>query len=142
MSSLRRFNPHDDKLFLLSEEEYSSVKESIEKHRTFQSNCWWWLRSPNNNTSNNARLVYCDGYIGSDHIKNANNGVAPAFIEKTDAKVGTIQIKYKFPFIYVGNNIWISENFIFWSRFDEESNNYEGSELRQKILKWAEERGN
>lgn len=55
MGSLRRFNPHDDKLFLLSEEEYNSVKESIGKYCAFQSNCWWWLRrSPRGGTISTA----------------------------------------------------------------------------------------
>jgi hypothetical protein len=42
------------------------------------SYCNWWLRSPNNNNSNNARNVNNDGNINNNNnVNNSNNGVRP-----------------------------------------------------------------
>lgn len=135
---VQKFNPHTDKLFLLSKDEYKSVEENIKKYCSFYSNGWCWLRTPYDSSD------YVKGVNISGSVSNGNvayrGGIVAAFIEETNEKVGTRKIKYCFPFVYVGNNIWISESFIFWNRFDEESNNYEKSEIRQKILDWANER--
>lgn len=40
--------------------------------------CWWWLRSPNNNNSNNARNINNDGNVNNNNnVNNTNNGVVP-----------------------------------------------------------------
>jgi|BioPla2DNA2_1021312.scaffolds.fasta_scaffold80901_3 hypothetical protein len=39
---------------------------------------YWWLRSPNNNNSNNARNVNNNGNINNNNnVNNTNNGVVP-----------------------------------------------------------------
>lgn len=139
--ALEKFNPHNDKLFLLSETEYTLVKKGIKKHCTFYKHWYWWLRSHQADNSGHVRGVNTRGEIFDDGIS-LECGIAVAFMEETFAEIGARKIKYDFPFVYVGNDIWISENFIFWSRFDGKSNDYEKSEIRQKILKWADERSN
>lgn len=137
---VQKFNPHTDKLFLLSKDEYKSVEENIKKYCTFPGNDYWWLRSPNCSCFN---YVYCVPSSGPFRVSHVDSivGVAPAFIEDTRVRVGTTKIKYGFPFVYVGKNIWMPESFIFYSRFAKNSNNYETSEVRERILEWAEERG-
>ena len=55
--------------------------------------CNWWLRSPNNNNSNNARNVNNDGDNNNYNVNNTNNGVVPdlflilCFIAKETASV-------------------------------------------------------
>ena len=39
---------------------------------------YWWLRSPNNNNSNNARVVNNNGNVNNNNnVNNTNNGVRP-----------------------------------------------------------------
>ena len=35
----------------------------------------WWLHSPNNNNSNNARAVNNNGNVNNNNVNNSNNGV-------------------------------------------------------------------
>lgn len=37
----------------------------------------WWLRSPNDNNSNNARYVGDDGNVSNNNVDNSNYGVRP-----------------------------------------------------------------
>lgn len=55
--------------------------------------CWWWLRSPNYNNSNNAREVNNNGNANNNNnVNNTNNGVVPDLLlskEKRSEGEGT-----------------------------------------------------
>lgn len=66
-----------------------------------------WLRSPNNNNSNNAWNVNNDGSLNNNNVNNTNNGVVPDLLlskEKSQrVYVGTyiayLEAKESFPFL-------------------------------------------
>ena len=122
---------------MLSTDEYVKYKDRIPPF-----NCWWWLRSPGNN-SNLAAYVYC---VGSAHnialsVTNRDNAVRPAIKvptpESQNLEVGDIIFKYNFPFVYLGDNLAISEVPIANRRFDTKSNDYTNSEIRTFLLNWC-----
>ena len=46
---------------------------------SYYGNGWWWLRSPNRDSSYNARGVYYRGYaVYSDLVGSGDYGVVPA----------------------------------------------------------------
>lgn len=131
---------NQDEIFLLSIEEYKKYSNIIPEINTF-----WWLRSPGN-SAYEAAFVYCDGTIMDDgnRVTFNNAAIRPALRlsnqEYKNLKLGDIFIKYKFPWIKMSEDIAIAETPIAFRRFDEKSNDYENSEIRQFLLNWIKER--
>lgn len=85
-----------DKVFLLSYKEVTtyltSDTECISKSTdyaksqgcwasvssVYESNCWWWTRSPGGDGSSYARYIDIDGSVGGDYVDSTGDGVIPA----------------------------------------------------------------
>lgn len=146
----------EDPIFLLSKEEYKKYKDKIPK-----INCWWWLRSPGDESDyvagiSDSAFVYDYGSI----VNCSDVAVRPAlkisdsirtklrkFIPVINAN--KLQTYHRFgdrivfngvTWMKLSDDIYISEMPIDFRRFDASSNNYETSEIRQFLLKWFEER--
>lgn len=130
------FEIEEDQIFLLSIEEYNKYKHVIPC-----INCWWWLRSPHND-SNDVIGVYnaditCRGvYIGNDY-----GAVRPA-IRYNDHLI-TSPIGSRFTWngvtwviIDAEKGIAIAEMPIGFEKFDDKSNNYATSYIRRWLLDW------
>ena len=78
----RRYGRTDDKIWLLSCDDYRKYRETILANCDFEDD-WWWTLTPwyINDVGNgcNIRLVYLAGSIGNYHAGNSY-GVAPACV--------------------------------------------------------------
>lgn len=123
---------------LLSAEEYERCKDRIPP-----VNCWWWLRSPDNDSDrvalvSRAGFVYCYGIV----VDNSIAAVRPA-LKISDGrkyKIGGRVILYNFPWIIIDEGLAIAEVPIAFRRFDEKSNDYENSEIKKFLNDWLERR--
>ena len=130
----------DDEIFLLSTEEHKKYKNIIPK-----INCWWWLRSPGNN-SYLASQVSIDGFVfnyGST-VSCSNVAVRPVLkisdYEALNLRLEERFVKYDFPWIYLGDNLAIAEVPISFGKFDDKSNDYKNSYVRRSLKQWVEMR--
>ena len=131
----------DDDIFLLSKEEYEYYEDKIP-----HENCWWWLRSPGPN-QHDAALVFYDGSViyGGRSVVRDYCAVRPA-LKYSNLESQIIQsclhkdrfLFREFPFriIDAENKIAIAEVPITFDKFDKESNDYETSYIRRKLLAW------
>lgn len=132
----------NDKLFLLSTEEYEKYKGVISHIKM-----WWWLRSPGD-YSNYAASVRSGGSINyfGNFVYRDNDAVRPALrienLRSSPLKVGDRIVVYKFPFIVIDatEGLAIAEVPIAFRRYDKASNDYSNSEIRQFLVEWAVER--
>lgn len=125
----------DDKLFLLSTEEYEKYKDIIPNF------CWWWLRSPGDNCNSAAcvdfgGLVFCDGLF----VLNDCCCVRPALKINHSLEIGEKLYALGCAWIVIDTNLAICETAIAMRGFDKKSNDYETSEIRKFLLDWYEER--
>jgi len=141
-----KFGYKDDPIFLLSVEEYLKIQNNILK-----INAWWWLRSPGN-YSDYAASVNNDGsvYFIGNYVNYCSDAVRPAlhflnlnssnyeFVDKNKIKFAN----YLWTNILPETDVYICDTYIDRWRFDEESNDYEKSEIRQFLLDWFECRNN
>lgn len=117
---------------LLSEEEWEKAKEikSVPKYAS-----WWWLRSPGY-FSNYATDVGYKGNISNygDCVSDISGSVRPAFrVPNLKSEIGSK--------IFVGNTLCtvidtdyaLSDTVVYQHRFDEKSNDYDKSEIKQII---------
>lgn len=134
-----------DPIYLLSEKEYQYYKKDLPLIIG-----WWWLRSPGYD-SNYAACVFDDSSV-YDHgnISSDSGGIRPALnLEHLKSKIYTAHYKLvngKFPYRFTWAGVtWrtleedklaIAEMPIFYSKFDDESNAYETSFIRNKLLQW------
>lgn len=132
----------NDKLFLLSTEEFKKYEDVIPRVRA-----WWWLRS-------HGYLSYCAACVnnyGSVNnygyfVRSVDSAVRPALKiknpESLNLKVGDRITAYNFPFIVIDveEGLAIAEVPIAFRRFDEASNNYEKSEVRKFLMDWVDQR--
>lgn len=136
----KEFDATKDHIFLLSIEEYEKYKDKIPK-----IDCWWWLRSPGNYPYQ-AAIVGKGGvfYDVGIYVHGNDGAVRPVVnfsrFEHDYPKIGERIIKYNFPWIVIDEGLAIAEVPIAFRRFDEKSNDYENSEIRQFLLDWYEER--
>lgn len=130
-----------DCIFLLSTEEYEKYKSKIP-----DINCWWWLRSPGY-YSNYAAYVSGDSvYDNGRYVSNSYGAVRPALriipgqwrLTDTNNRI----FRCGMIWIEIDEDLYIAEVPITFRRFDEKSNNYQASEIRQFLLNWCEERAN
>ena len=143
--SQQNFGFEDDSMFLLSNEEYEQYKDQIP-----QINCWWWLRSPGDN-SNLAASVYNDGYVYSygNYVLSTCDAVRPAlklksidsrFYNKTRDGRGIIYCGVTWECIDEEKEYYIAEMPIAFRRFDNKSNDYVLSEIRKFLYNWEQTR--
>ena len=127
---------YDDKIFLLSVEEYRQYKKHIP-----HVNCNWWLRSPGY-FGNYASFVFYVGYVNYDgfYVNSLDVAVRPALkienLESSNLKIGGRVMAYDFPWIVIDDGLAIAEVPIAFRHFDEESNYYEKSEIRKFLKDW------
>lgn len=133
----------NDDIFLLSIEECEHYKKRIP-----HENCWWWLRSPSL-FQYFAALVRGDGSVldGGDGVDYSDIAVRPALkysnlesqiIKSTIHKNRFLFNEFPFRIIDEENKIAIAEVPITFDIFDKESNDYETSYIRRKLLSWFE----
>lgn len=131
----------NDPIFLLSFGEYEKIKDKI-----LNRSSWWWLRSSG----------YDDWIVGVDPSKWVNSfgyNVTGQFAIRPALNIKNIEcLKYKpidgtdkiitcgVTWEKVTEDIFIAENPIGYEKFDDKSNNYETSYIRQWLLDWFEKR--
>lgn len=133
----------DDDIFLLAVEECEHYKNEIP-----HENWWWWLRSPGKHQHSAADVyydgsVFCSGY----YVVYNYSAVRPALkysnlesqiIECTIHKDHFLFHEFPFRIIDAEKKIAIAEVPITFDMFDKESNDYETSYIRRKLLDWFE----
>ena len=105
----------------------------------------WWLRSPSY-YSDHIECVNSDGhYAGCGHVRFNICKARPVLIipelEDLDLEKFKDSIEvFDRDWIYIGNGMALAEKSIFESRFnDSDSNDYETSEIKQKLEDWLKE---
>lgn len=130
------FEIEEDQIFLLSVEEYNKYKDAIPC-----INCWWWLRSPDND-SDYVTGVYNDDvtcrrvYIGNDY-----GAVRPAIRYNGDFMASSLGSRFTWNgvtwvIIDAEKEIAIAEMPIGFEKFDDKSNKYAASYIRRWLLDW------
>lgn len=133
----------EDKVFLLSTKEYEMYMSEIPYVKT-----WWWLRSPGI-YSNYAAAVDYDGSVSYDgyYVNDDTDCVRPALrystlkseISKSKEKNCFVWNETKWKIIDKEKEIAIAYMPISFDRFDDNSNDYEGSHIRKWLLDWSKE---
>lgn len=127
----------DDDLFLLAIKEYEHYKNKIPPE-----NCEWWLR--NFGPRQNRAVFHCYGYV-VDVVVSVFIAVRPALkysnlesqiIKSTIHKDRFLFNEFPFRIIDAEKKIAIAEVPITFDMFDKESNDYETSYIRSKLLAW------
>lgn len=128
----------DDVLFLLSSEEYKRYKNKIRHIKVY-----WWLRDKYTNTS----ACVCNvGYVGLSDFYGAcgTNGVRPCLrYDKISSIIDSKEEncfmwnETKWRIIDKENHIAISEVPIWFMEFDNQSNDYETSNIRKFLKEWS-----
>lgn len=131
----------DDKIFLLSIEEYKKYIDKIPHMTT-----WWWLRS-SGHSSYFAAYVSKEGYVCAYGLSvNYGEGSVRPALKYTS--LNTIKSKDKDCFVWnetkwkiidEEKKIAISCLPITFEMFDNDSNDYASSEIREWLLNWFEE---
>lgn len=134
----------NDKIFLLSVDEYEKYYDKIPKYDAEGKDYsyWWWLRTPHKylaSSSSRAFLVYGgNGYVSYNVYSNINYAVRPALdisdfndLEIINGRFTRLGAEWQ----VIDDNLAIAVEPIFDSEFGED-NNYETSEVRKKLLEW------
>ena len=134
-----------DPIYLLSNEEYEYYKKDIPLITG-----WWWLQSPGPDSYSTA-CIFDTGFVYHHACVSSGNGaVRPALnLEHLKSKIygaGYRLVNGRFPYRFTWAGVtWrtlgedptaIAEMPIFYSKFDDKSNNYETSFIRNKLLTW------
>ena len=129
---MKKIGFENDKMFLLSIEEYEKYKEIIPKCKT----CWW-LRTPGY-YSNYASCVLYNGNVNynGNNVNYYYNGVRPALKSEIFKEVGKKYSVGTFSFTCIDENLGIATVPISFNMFDDESNNYEKSYIRKWLIDW------
>ena len=134
----------DDEIFLLSVDEYKQYKENIPR-----MNSWWWLRSPGS-FGIDAAIVDYDGsvhYYG--YVVDIDLACVRPALKYSNLKSEISESKKENCFIWneirwtiidKEKEIAIAEMPIAFMMFDNDSNDYETSEIREFLKKWKDER--
>jgi len=127
----------DDELFLLSADEFEYYRKLIPEY-----NDWWWLRS-RGRYNYCAEYVYDSGYAYciNDLYIDEDGCVRPALhFDDSTITIGDRFIKYDFPFVCIDRGLAIAEVPIEPHKFDNNSNDYETSEVRRFLEEWRKSR--
>lgn len=125
---------------LLSTEEAKALPETIRA-----CGDWWWLRSPGFYSDVAASVIIGDSVYGyGSDVGSGSGAVRPALIipelEDLDLEKYKDSVTiFDGEWIYIGDGMVLAEKPIFYSRFDPISNNYETSEIKQKLEDWLQE---
>ena len=135
---LRNLKIHGATLLSVEETENLLTREERKYH------CWWWLRSPGISSDGAAGVgnggdVYCNGYgvYGDDDC------VRPALqisnLESSNLLIGDVFEVGDYKFRIISEDLaWMYEQDIGDHRFDEETNVYGQSEIKQFVDDWFE----
>ena len=131
----------DDKIFLMSIDEYKFYKNRIPTLKTY-----WWLRSPGSDQYN-AALVNFDGFVLYDglYVYGVDNCIRPVIKLLRDSEYSSVDIGSKITFhnhrfiiidfdddyIYA-----ISISGLWYAHYDKDSNDYEDSYIRKWLNTW------
>lgn len=133
----------NDKIFLLSVDEYERYYDKIPKYDADDKDYdyWWWLRTPHKYTaSSSSNAFYALGYYGYvlSLDTSFNRAVRPALdiseftdLEIADGRFTRLGAEWQ----VIGDNLAIAVEPIFNSEFGKD-NNYETSEVRKRLLEW------
>jgi hypothetical protein len=130
----------DDRIFLLSIEEYEKYKKVI-PHK----NCCWWLRSPGQWFNYTAFVTLDDSVCDRGSlVYDTRIAIRPA-IKYSETKLHTLNAlftKYGTTWVVIDpfEQIAIAENPIHFMEFDRCRNDYESSDIRAFLLQWDKER--
>lgn len=119
-----------DEATLLSVEEARKLQKSIRACGN-----WWWLRSPGY-FHDSAAIVCDDGDVGvhGDFVGNGDSAVRPAFrLNNINSKIGGKVMIGKTQCTVIDNNLLLADCPVCKHRFDEKSNIWESSELKEFI---------
>ncbi|MBR6271392.1 MAG: hypothetical protein IKR26_04490 [Lachnospiraceae bacterium] len=135
----REIDVNIEGITLLSIEEAEELPQTV---RVCEES--WWLRTPGDG-SDCAAVVRSGGsvdYIGYD-VYDCFAAVRPALkianIKAYRPYEDKLEV-FRINWIYIGDNLWLAEEPIFHSEFDEESNNYEKSEIKKELEDWLKKR--
>ncbi len=125
---------------LLTLEEVEQLPGSIRFYA-----CSWWLRSAGY-TSHHAAWVNHDGstFGLGEPVNYDFCAVRPTLtisnLESLNLKIGDVLTIKGEEYRYIGGNKALYNDEVVCHRFDEESNNYEQSDIKKIVDKWFEER--
>lgn len=129
-----------DPIYLLSIEEYKKYRNNIPN-----IDKWWWLRSPGFISDFAAGVGFGGFVISRGHGVNfSDDAVRPALnisnleIDAKDDRFEYLGVEW----VVLDKHMAISVKPIFYSCFDETSNNYDESTIRRKLLQWYSDRNN
>ena len=136
----------NDKIFLLSVDEYEKYYDRIPKYDAEDKDYeyWWWLRTPYKYfASSSSRAFFVDGNYGYVTYRNVGYSFAVRPVldisEFTDLEITNCRFtRLSAEWQVIDDNLAIAVEPIFNSIFDEETNDYEKSEVRKKLLEWYE----
>ena len=133
----------NDKIFLLSVDEYERYYDKIPKYDADDKDYeyWWWLRTPYKKSASSSSSAFgVRGSFGRVHSLNtsSNFAVRPALdiseftdIEIADGRFTRLGAEWQ----VIDDNLAIAVEPIFNSVFGND-NNYETSEVRKRLLEW------
>ena len=125
---------------LLSLEEATSVPRWILANGT-----WWWLRSPGN-YSDYTVIVFIDGsvYDRGDLVDDEDVAVRPALqiANPPSLEIGEKVKVFGHIAEYIGGDMVLLREPLWYGRFDGSSNDYDQSEVKAKLDEWLEEMKN
>lgn len=127
-----------DDIFLLSEVEWETIAAVVPNVPVEQSS-WWWLRSPGNYANDTAGVHHDGNIFNSGFYVNVSYGcVRPAFhiphLTSNGYKPGDkITVGAKTVCTVVFENVALADSIICKHRFDQGSNNWKTSEIKQFI---------
>lgn len=130
-----------NKLFLLTEEQYESNEDLI------PSNGDWWLNEPYSiDNDMYIRHVHSDCEVYDTFVCDGSIGVRPAFKFKNDnhiykndnriydeLELGSIIHFGNLKWIKLNDGIYLSKDILFNYRFDEDTYDYNTSDIRKKL---------
>lgn len=133
----------NDKIFLLSVDEYEKYYDKIPKYDAEGKDYsyWWWLRTPHKHLASSSSYAFnVNGYYGYVGYYSAyyNYAVRPALdisdfndLEIINGRFTRLGVEWQ----VIDDNLAIAVEPIFDSEFGKD-NNYETSAVRKKLLKW------
>jgi len=123
---------------LLTTDEAGKLPEEIREYRE-----WWWLKTAGDDTD---RAAYVDsgGFVDchGDDVCCGTYAVRPAVtirnLESLNFEIGDPLMIQGEEYVYIGNNRALYNDEVTYDKFDEVSNDYEKSLIKQVVDKWLE----
>lgn len=129
--SIKRFDREDiEEVTLLSKEEWKLCRDICPNYTG-----WWWTRSADI-FSDSSCYVNFGGSVRSSYVDHFYNGIRPAFIIRNSLpllKRGDHVFVGNIPCTVVSPVVVLADYPVCLHRFDEDSNDYETSEIKEFI---------